>query len=689
MRPRALAYGLLCSERAHAGRFGRVGLLIGVAALLISVCPAAGAVAHYELDVSLDPETRLLQVAGSIAIPPGRMLRFELDSRFRVERFDLEGKPVTATHSADGATTYRSVRSPPEHGVSLHVRYAGELRPLQVLDHRQVLGLAQPVCGPDGAFLPAGSGWYPEARGERLTYRIKVTVRGGFSAVVPGKLVHEADSRSGREAAFESGHALPGIDLVAGPYVIRERKLAIASGREVRVRTYFHPELAELAPEYIDSASRYLAHYDGVIGPYAFDSYSIASSPLPTGFGMPGLAYLGRQVLRLPFIRATSLRHEVLHDWWGNGVAPDYAQGNWAEGLTTLLADYAYREEQGEVQAKAMRLGWLRDYAAVGSERDRPLAQFVSRRHGADQAVGYNKTAFVFAMLRERIGADAFHAGLKVFWREHRLRTGDWQDLQRAFEAQARTDLSGFFEQWVHRAGAPLLEIVEARRWSASGEHRVSIVLRQQDPAFRLRVPLRIHHSQGSTYVTVAMQGSRVRADIALPARALFVEIDPEVRLFRRLHPEEIAPTLRQVMLDPNTRVAIAASDEPARSAALEVARAALESDVKLLDYGSTQVRTPLLIVGVHAEVERLLGRLDLTQRSVPGAEAGTALAYAWRTRGGQPYVVVAAADARELAALARPLPHLGGQSHVVFDAGRSTERGLWPVQPRRYFVTD
>jgi hypothetical protein len=689
MRPCACACFGVAFERVNAGGLGCVGLLIVVGALLVLTCSPAAAAMHYELDVSLDPETRLLQVAGSIAIPPGRMPRLQLDSRFRVERFDLEGRPLTPTLSADGSTRHWSAQSPTERTVRLHIRYAGELRPLQALDHREVLGMAEPVCGPEGAFLPARSGWYPEARGERLTYRIKVSLRGGFRAVVPGKLVHEAGSGQSQAAIFESAAALHGIDLVAGPYVVREQQLALASGREVRVRTYFHPELAELAPGYIESASRYLAHYDQEIGPYAFDSYSIASSPLPTGFGMPGLAYLGQQVLRLPFIRATSLRHEVLHDWWGNGVVPDYAQGNWAEGLTTLLADYAYREEQGPSQAKAMRLGWLRAYAAVGSERDRPLAQFVSRRHGADQAVGYNKTAFVFFMLRDRIGTDAFRTGLQAFWRDYRLRTAGWQDLQRAFEAQARIDLSVFFEQWVKRAGAPLLEIVQARRSIASGEHRMSIVLQQQDPAFRLHVPLRIHHDQGSTDTTVEMRGSRVRADIALPARALFVEIDPDALLFRRLYPEEIAPTLRQVLLDPNTRVAIAASDEPARAAALEVARAALESDLKLLDPGTTQIRTPVLIIGLHAEVERLFERLDLTQRRVPGAEAGKALAYAWRTHDGQPYAVVAAADARALAALARPLPHLGGQSYAVFEAARSTARGLWPAQPRRYAVSD
>jgi hypothetical protein len=233
-------------------------------------------------------------------------------------------------------------------------------------------------------------------------------VPSGYRALVSGKLLGEAATADGFEAEFEAADPLPGIDLLAGPYTVTERKVVLPSGREVQVRTYFHAELDALAAEYLQAAAGYLARYDREIGAYAFASYSIVSSPLPTGFGMPGIAYLGRQVLRLPFIRTTSLGHEVLHDWWGNGVFPDYARGNWSEGLTTFLADYAYQEEAGAAQAQAMRHAWLRDFAAVRPEHDRPLNSFVARRHGADQVVGYNKTAFVFYMLRERIGAALF-----------------------------------------------------------------------------------------------------------------------------------------------------------------------------------------------------------------------------------------------------------------------------------------
>jgi aminopeptidase N len=222
-----------------------------------------------------------------------------------------------------------------------------------------------------------------------------------------------------------------------------------------------------------------------------------------------------------------------------------------------------------------------------------------------------------------------------------------------------------------------------------AGEPVLSVVLAQAGTPFRVRVPLRVHHERGHVDFVVEMSGSQARAQIPLPARALFIELDPDVRVFRRLHPEEIAPTLRQVLLDPETRVAIAAADENARAAALRVAQAALENEVRLLDPERLQARTPLLIVGLHAEVGAFLARSKLPQPAVPGAAHGAAIAYAWRTPDGRNFVVAAAANAGQLAALSRPLPHLGGRSYAVFDGARSSARGLWPTAAIRYPVTD
>ena len=135
-------------------------------------------------------------------------------------------------------------------------------------------------------------------------------------------------------------------------------------------------------------------------------------------------------MLRLPFIRATSLGHEVLHNWWGNGVYPEWSQGNWSEGLTTFMADYAFREDQSADAAREMRLDWLRDLAAVAPSDETSLADFKSRHHGISSVIGYGKAAMVFLMLRDEIGQAAFDQGLRLFWQRHRFRPASWTDLE-------------------------------------------------------------------------------------------------------------------------------------------------------------------------------------------------------------------------------------------------------------------
>ena len=142
---------------------------------------------------------------------------------------------------------------------------------------------------------------------------------------------------------------------------------------------------------------------------------------MPVGLGFEGLTYIGRQVLPLPFMRGQSLPHEILHNWWGNGVLVDYETGNWSEGLTTYMADYGLTVERSADAAREMRLAWLRDVAALPPERDSTLAGFRVRIHGAAQIVGYNKSAYLFLMLNDLLGQDAFD-GERLIWERYRFK---------------------------------------------------------------------------------------------------------------------------------------------------------------------------------------------------------------------------------------------------------------------------
>ena len=189
----------------------------------------------------------------------------------------------------------------------------------------------------------------------------------------------------------------------------------------------------------------YVDYFEKLIGDYPFSSFSIVSGPLPVGLAFSGMTYMGENVLRLPFIRFTSLGHEVLHNWWGNGVKVDYKSGNWAEGLTTYMADYAFSQERNMHNAKRMRAEWLRDYAALPPHRDQPVRSFISRSHDASQIIGYNKVAFIFHMLSNKVGKMHFKQSIRRFWGQHKFQTASWDDIQKIFEETSGLDLKVFF----------------------------------------------------------------------------------------------------------------------------------------------------------------------------------------------------------------------------------------------------
>ena len=340
---------------------------------------------------------------------------------------------------------------------------------------------------------------------------------------------------------------------------------------------------------------------------------------------MPTLTYLGAAVLKLPFIRATSLGHEVLHNWWGNGVYVDYAQGNWSEGLTTFMADYAYKEEASPEAARQARLAWLRDYAAVPASEQPSLAEFRSRAHGAAAAVGYGKSAMVFFMLRDLLGEKDFRDGVRQFWRTKRFEAATWGDLRAAFEHAYGRDLSWFFEQWVERAGAPRLRIESAKAEAKGGAATLALAFAQTAPPYRLRVPVEI--VTGTSAQTRWIEIEHQRQTVMLPLAQLpdGVRLDPGLRLWRALDPEQLPPILRRWVLARAPRLALASDGAGIEGAARALAEAFFENPARTVSLAEIPGHgDPVLLVGLNADVDAALARLGLRRgrRNSAGAAA-------------------------------------------------------------------
>jgi hypothetical protein len=659
-----------------------IALLLG---LLVVPCANAArdtAPVRADIEVRIDPETRELTGKGAWTVPPGESPAISLDDRFDVRRLEVDGRPLSAVTQRDGRRQWRLAQRDAATR-RVEIEWHGRLDPLEVdLDHRQVLRHAVPVTAPRGTFLPGAAHWHPVFIGRPLQYTLSVDVPQSQRAIVAGDLASDRNTDGRRLQTYRFEQPDPAIDLMAGPYRVTERQFTGAGNRTITLRTLLHEEVADLGTGYLDATERYLRLYEDWIGPYPYGSFSIVSSPTPTGFGMPTLTYLGIDVLRLPFIRDTSLGHEVLHNWWGNGVYPDYATGNWSEGLTTFMADHAYREQAGPAAARELRLAWLRDLAALDAGQDRPLREFTSRTHGSDQVVGYHKAAMLFVMLRDAIGGDTFDQGLRRFWSEHRGSIASWDDLRTSFERTSQRDLAGFFAQWLNRAGAPNLRLESAQAVKDSNEWRVDFTLGQERPAYRLRVPVAVDAGPGQRVHWVDFDRERATFSLrsAQPPRS--ITLDPDARLLRRLAPGEAPPILRRAMLDPTTVTVLTGAEE----AGAALARRVVENPLQLRSPEAPPPAAPLLLVGLERDVNRYLARHGLAPRPAElDVTPDRATAWVWtatRTTG-ETVTIVSARDAAALAALGRPLPHYGRQSWLVFDGDTATARGTWPSRPQ------
>ncbi|MBU1236515.1 MAG: M1 family peptidase [Gammaproteobacteria bacterium] len=632
--------------------------------LLLALPCAAVAATQLDLDVRLDPATRAFAATARIADDTG-IDGFRLAPEFEITSMTVNGRPAKPSRRFA-----RTVYALPSGSRRVEIRYRATLKPLAALDHRQVLGDRSATAAPEGSFLPAAAGWYPDV-GRLFSYRLALTLPAGQKGLVPGELVKESEGAEGYRAEFAFPNPAEGIDLMAGPYVVAERALKLPGGRDVKLRTWFHPELAELAPGYLDDSARYLSRYSKLIGDYPFTMFSVVSSPTPTGFGMPGLTYLGRDVLRLPFIRATSLGHEILHNWWGNGVYPDWRRGNWSEGLTTYMADYAYKRDAGEDAAREMRLGWLRDLAAVPAAEDTPLKDFTSRHHGISSIVGYDKAAMLFLMLEDEIGRPAFERGLRLFWQRHRFRTAGWSDLEAAFSKAAGRPLAAFFRQWVERAGAP-----EPRLESATQRGNTLTLRVSGANGYALGVSPRLTFVDRSETRRLQLKAGATTLTLPVKGQVKSVELDPDYRLWRRVDPALLPPILREVFVAPQAAVVVVVGDDEWRTAALALAARCLDATP---DTARTTLPTSgaVLIVGKPADLDVWLAAQGLPAR--PAMPDGGARVWAGRDDRGRPYAVVAAADVAALEALMRPLPHYGRQSWLAFDGVRAIGKGVWP----------
>jgi aminopeptidase N len=702
---------------------------------------------HHDLFVQIVPAQHALIVKDrlTLEVPQQKSpIRFSLAPSLQVDR-------LTLVHAlAKGQVSFQDVPFEIERGslpdsvqqilipsqsvatgsVTLEVSYHGPINdPPRDPRHLRFVTPSETAghIGAEGVYISSESSWYPDVPESLSTFNLSVAVPEGWTVVTQGKAGESRPCPAGlcRDAQmvltdWVVTQPSEALTLVANTFVTAFRDWTAKTGQKIRLSTYLFPEDAHLSDEYLDATARYLDAYIPLLGPYPFEKFAVVENFFASGLGMPSFTLLGSGIIKRHYVQPYALGHEIVHSWIGNDVFNRAERGNWVEGLTTYLANYYWHELTGDrAQAQEQRRLMVQSYNLhVPPERDYPVAQFTQKLDEHDNAIGYQKSAMAFHLLRQEVGEETFWRAIKNLVAQYHGTHAEWRDLERVFAEESRQNLRWFFAQWMEQDGAPVLSLSEAiARPVAGSPHafQLETTIVQSSKPFRLPLQLRIRmEGDREQTLTAPLRSPREAISVTLPARPIAIDLDPEYMAFRRIPRQSLLPVLNHYVTDRRRSVLKAFTDEsdhpsPFRDVVARIetqeqqkpvhertAVASLAQDGLLPQEGSV-----LILAGPesHTRIQSILAkhcgeRATLSDRGVtvmgtPYEGVGLALLVSCHRidRPGSVVTVLYAASQEAVTKVARLLFFYGWNSFVLFKEGAVAARGEWPFATDRMEV--
>ena len=532
-------------NRYWQGRHHKESLWLLLILILTASDIFAAKIIHHELHVSLSPAETSIIVTDNVQLPAGTgNAEFSLRSSLTVKASGVE--LTLLNKSVPGHLHYYRINRLPADG-KVQLSYHGKI----ISGRTQgPFDMPESVLDTESVYLDNSSAWVPDFAGHPLyTFRLHVKAPHDWQIISQGKRSGNDNAGAG-DFIFDMPQPQDDIYLIAGPYQRFSKK---HNGIEIVV--YLYEADTTLAEKYLQTSADYIDLYSDWVGSYPYAKFAIVENRWQTGYGMPSFTLLGSTVIRLPFILSTSLPHEILHNWWGNGVYIDFSKGNWSEGLTAYMSDHFSSEQQdkgSEYRRKA-----LERYANFAAEQgDFALTDFSSRHDEASQAIGYSKSLMLFHMLRTMAGDDSFSSSIRQFWQRYQFKYANFPDvIQQLYPANntnSNIDYRLFTEQWLNRTGAPEISLdnvsISKRDDKQSEGYLLSIKIsqQQQGPAYQLQIPLEVT-LQGKTQTVrenVLLTEKNNLFTFYFKQQPLAVTLDPDYDVFRLLHANERPATL-------------------------------------------------------------------------------------------------------------------------------------------------
>jgi len=432
------------------------------------------------------------------------------------------------------------------------VRYQGSFHePVPELD------LHNAWIGPRVSYAFYSSRWYPQTSGpfRRCPGKITYLVPGDWVVASSGKLTAEETLPGAKRLVF----------IIASPVEFSFAAAAFVHHREnidgLDVGVFLLAGGREKIDFYLEHCVKLVRFFREFYGFFPYDGYSLIElSPDLLGKAgagsYEGLTFYPSGILPDHFFYTPVFAHEISHCWWGNcvrGVEGPVIN----EGLAQISMGLYLEHVLGKKIFWEMLKNGAPDYLLLHSARlffralqfpkikDQSILGLLLR--GEDLQLGIpardkfttlhmlanSKGSFIYAMLRELIGPDAFRQGLRGALEQFAWKNMTLEDLRFQFEKASGRDLKWFFGQWFERQGAPEFSMsctITARSnkiWLVHG------VITQLRDVYRVKAEIASFRNTFSETKYIEIKDRETPFSFLVSFKPQVVRFDPDYKILR------------------------------------------------------------------------------------------------------------------------------------------------------------